>query len=328
MLGNTELRADVTPTLFTAARQDLTETQKRMLIAKVIEIAVLLVIRNHLYKWKGETYMQTLGVPTGLRLSGVIGRITMDVWLEKMKVILKENNIRTYLIEKYVDDCNTLCENLQLGARWDGDRVTVNQEHVDEDVCSNRSKEEVTMTVWGQIASSIIPGLQFTVDCPANNPNGKVPMLDFQTWKISIEDESNPAMKHEKIMYSFYEKGVANPKVMDRDSAVPHRMMLATMTQEGVRRLINCSQDLPTEEKCHILATYMRKLMKSGYSVSIREEIRRCAVLTYRRKERAQELGVRPIHRPGGFNATQRRRAKMTAKASWFRRSLDPGRLC
>ena len=52
---------------------------------------------------------------------------------------------------------------------------------------------------------------------------------------------------------------MSNPKVMNFESALPHRVKVATLTQEGVRRLCNTSRSLDVEDKCKILTTYMRK---------------------------------------------------------------------
>ena len=110
-----------------------------------------------------------------------------------------------------------------------------------EDREAGRSKEEVTMTAWGQMASSIIPGLNFTVDYPSNNHNHKVPMLDFKLWADEEMDPSNPGQTRQSLKYQFYEKPMSNPKVLDMGSAMPHKMKISSMTQVGVRRLVNCS---------------------------------------------------------------------------------------
>ena len=72
---------------FNLAKQDSqphTDDEIKLLVAKIMEIGVLAVIRNHMYSWKGTDWMETLGVPTGLQLSGIIGYITMDVWAVEM----------------------------------------------------------------------------------------------------------------------------------------------------------------------------------------------------------------------------------------------------
>ena len=113
------------PTKFLEGRRQPTEMEERMLIALVVKIGVLMVIRNHIYRWSGDEWMQSLGVPMGLALSGIIGRITMDVWMSRMSELLKDNQIRTYLFKKYVYDSNTLLETQLLRTRWVGGSMVV-----------------------------------------------------------------------------------------------------------------------------------------------------------------------------------------------------------
>ena len=198
-----------------------------------------MVVKSHVYKWKGEIWLQNLGVPTGLRLSGAVGRITMDVWRGEMIRLMRENSMKSYLLETYVDDSNILCENIPLGSRWDGTGIVVTEEAAEDDRINQRSSDEVTMRAWGGMAPSVIPGVEFTVDFPSNNDDNAVPMLNFKLWKEREEDPENPRLFRESACYSFYEKP------MDKNSAMPHNMKMTTMTQEGVQCLCNTSRELP-----------------------------------------------------------------------------------
>ena len=285
----------------------------------VVETGVYKVMRNHIYLWKNEYWLQTRGVPTGLRLSGIVGRITMDSWRTQMKALMKEHSMITYLLEKYVDDTEVVVENLEAGTRWEDGKLSTSPRTAAEDLASGRSKEEITMEAWAGMASSIIPGLKFTTDFPANNSNGWVPMLDFELWKVEEQDPNSPGVTRQALRYNFFEKKVTNPRVMGKSSAMPHSMKMATLTQEGVRRLCNTSRELEPEEKCRTLSLYMRKLQLSGYSTKLRADILQAAVVTFRRKEKAELLGVAPVHRLGGHNLAARRREKLLGKRDWFR---------
>ena len=299
--------------------RDVTVMEERELLAKVVQVRVRLVVKNHVYKWKGDYWKQTLGVPTGLRLSAIIGRVTMDVWRYSMQNLMKENNLTQYLLEKYVDDAEILCENLPLGTRWDGERMTTTPETEAVDRAGDRKRDEITMAAWGEMASTVIPGLKFTTDCASNNSNGRVPMLDFELWCDQEQHPEDPDTIVQTVKYNFYEKAMTNPEVMNEISAMPHKMKMATLTQEGVRRLCNTSRSLPSKEKCKTLSKYMNKLRKSGYSQKIRTDILEAAVKTFRRKQKAEELGVRPVHRLGGHDMAARRRSRISGKAHWFR---------
>ena len=68
-----------------------------------------------------------------------------------------------------------------------------------------------------------------------------------------------------------------------------------------------------------ILSKYMKKLMRSSYSQALRVEILAAAVATYRRREKTNDLGIRPFHRATGHDEVNRRRMKMIEKTSWYR---------
>ena len=46
---------------------ELTELEKRMIVATVVKIGVLVMMYTHIYTWDGETYLQRAGGPIGLR---------------------------------------------------------------------------------------------------------------------------------------------------------------------------------------------------------------------------------------------------------------------
>ena len=301
-------------------RQDLSDLEKRRLVAKVIEVGVLSVMRNHVYRWRDKIWIQTLGVPIGLRLSGVVGRITMDHWRLEMCRLMKENAMVEYLLEKYVDDCEVLTENLAPGTRWNGTALVTTEEAAAEDRAQHKPQDQITMDALGDMASSIVPGLKFTTDCCSKNADGKVPMLDFALWKVQEKDSASTGPStgtpREALRYTFYEKNMANPKVMDNSSAMPHKTKLASLAQEGVRCLSNTSREMELAHLCMILSRFMRKLQKSGYAQ--RTNIPQASVTTFRKKLRAEVLGIQPLHRLSTHNQDARRREKLTGKSMWY----------
>ena len=59
---------------------------------------------------------------------------------------------------------------------WTQDRETKDIKE-GKDVDTTRER---TMRLLGEMASSLIPGIRFTVDLPSRYPGKKVPMLDLQ----------------------------------------------------------------------------------------------------------------------------------------------------
>ena len=201
----------------------------------------------------------------------------------------------SYLSEKYVEDVEVVCETLDLGTRWNGSSLVVTEEAAAKDEAAGKERDQVTMSAWGQMASSIVPNLKFTTDCCSNNESGTVAMLNFQLWRVTEDNPKSPGETRQALKYCFYEKPMANPQVMAQDLAMPQSVKLATLTQEGIRWLCNCSSDLGDDELCMILSRYMLKLKLSGYGTRVRADVLQACVTTHRRKLRAEELGVQPL---------------------------------
>ena len=65
----------------------LTEDQKDDIMAEVLGQMVKATFETHMYEWDGNTYSQTEGCPTGLRVSGPISRMTMEKWVIELQKI-------------------------------------------------------------------------------------------------------------------------------------------------------------------------------------------------------------------------------------------------
>ena len=74
--------------------------------------------------------------------------------------------------------------------------------------------------------------------------NNRLPTLDTEVW---VDEEVG------KVRYCFFEKPTCPNRVVQRDTALAELSIRATLTQETVRRLKNCSEDLTLSEKQVIL---------------------------------------------------------------------------
>ena len=95
--------------------------------------------------------------------------------------------------------------------------------------------------------SSICEFIQFEGEEGGMFYNGRLPTLDLEIW---VDEGSG------KILHSFFEKPTCPNKVVQRDTALASSSIRATLTQETVRRLKNCSVDVPAEEKQEILSVF------------------------------------------------------------------------
>jgi hypothetical protein len=63
--------------------------QKKRMLARAMEVAVRVILSNHLYQFNGIVYRQQKGGPIGLELTGVLARMTMLWWDKAYKIKLK-----------------------------------------------------------------------------------------------------------------------------------------------------------------------------------------------------------------------------------------------
>ena len=105
-------------TKFKKIPQPYTNSDKKRLTVKVLEIAVNAILNNHVYKFGNKFYKQRQGGPIGLRLTGVVARLVMDGWTRTFKEKLVEAGVTLDMIVKYVDDINMGIRPIPKGMRW------------------------------------------------------------------------------------------------------------------------------------------------------------------------------------------------------------------
>ena len=79
------------------------------------------------------------------------------------------------------------------------------------------------------------------------------------------------------------------------------------------------------EEVVDTMNQYSRKLERSGYKSSTREDIIRSAIQTYRRMRGEEEEGRRPLYRPRIWHESERNLEKESKKSSWSKDGQKPG---
>ena len=63
-----------------------------------------------------------IGGGIGARVTGVVARVLMDVWYDKLVEALRSNEITLLMLAKYVDDLNMVLRSIPRGYRWEKDR--------------------------------------------------------------------------------------------------------------------------------------------------------------------------------------------------------------
>ena len=107
-------------------------------------------------------------------------------------------------------------------------------------------------------------------------------------------------------------------KVMMAASAQPWGQKRTTLTQELIRRLLNCSKRLSCATRRKHLDNYMQLLKNSGYSETFRAEILKSGLKGYNLILEAEREKVRPVYRPKGWKESAQWLEKKKKKNNWL----------
>ena len=299
----------------------MSEEEKRLLLSKVLKVAVLTVFRHHQYQFAGVSYKQACGAPIGLRLTSIIARIVMDEWAARFITTLDQAKIRIHMITKYVDNINVIIGMLEMGSRWVNGSVVSSKEWKEEDRVSNRSQEEVTIEVVRTAADSITPWLEFTADIPQNHQSKMVPILDLQMWiQHPSQEEMDSGLGSNLVCWTFYRKPVASSKVVHAETAYPWRSKLVTLAMELFRWMRNSTRQLSTIARADICNEFTTMMYRSGYVRSTIRGVIRSGLEHYYRKLLVDLQGGPRLNDRREDNTMAKRRAKLGSRELWFKR--------
>ena len=90
----------------------------KLLMAAATRIRVLPVFETHVYAFGGHEFKQSDGGPIGLRFTGVLARIRVSHWANKVINVLESNNIKVLLAKSYVDDFRFILQGITRGLRY------------------------------------------------------------------------------------------------------------------------------------------------------------------------------------------------------------------
>ena len=225
-------------------------------------MALEICFKNHIYQCENFLYCQEIGGGIGARVTGVVARVLMDVWADKMASCLELNGILMYIMVKYVDDINTALQVIPKGHKWTQDDkerwiLRWSQEQMEKDERESKSDSLRTMELVREVGNSLVPGLKLTLDIPEFHQTGKVPMLDIQVW---VDQEMDSAV----IRHSFYQKPSTSPLVFHSGGAHGWRSKLVTLAEELRRRFLHMDAAHLQEERALVIGDFLTKMADSG----------------------------------------------------------------
>ena len=297
--------------------REATEDEQLNLFATALEIAVKFMFSNHIYSFGGRNYLQSKGGPIGLRATMCISRLIMGEWGDKMRKIMEDSKIKTYLEALYVDDLRYVLSCLPVGWRWEKKekKFIFQEDWKKEDEDSGLSNRSRMARETCAAMNSVYPFLQFTVETEEDYDNFRLPTLDCALFMEDVENQ-----KRQIVNFSFFEKSMKTPYCVMADSAMSEKSKISILSQDLIRRMLCCSETIPDAERVQIIDNYIDRLVVSGYKPSQVKEIVESGLTGYTRKvERSIKSGI-PLHRSAAATLKERISKKLTEKTDWYKK--------
>ena len=282
------------------------EDEVRKLFTIMIKDVVSFIMRNHVYTFDKKVYKQAKGGPIGLRLTGVLAKLIIIEFGRRWKRTITELGIWVPLDGIYVDDHNIATWGVKPGVRYCGNNKVMyfDPDSVMSDV--HRSAEARTADLVTSITNTLMPeSIRMKHDISENHSDNWLPVLDL---KLQVVNN--------KIVTKFYKKPMATNKVIHKRSAMSTKTKRSVLIQEGLRRLYNCSPDLPVDEKAKTLGEFAMSMKISGHTQSFRSYIIKAVVNKYINELQAHRNRTKPLYRTKQERARQTHQTK--SKASWL----------
>ena len=113
-----------------------------------------------------------------------------------------------------------------------------------------------TATFLQELANTVCPYIQMTVDYPSAHLDNWIPILDVS---VRVRDDNTVDFKH-------YRKPLASPYCILNFSAMPGLTKRLSLVQEGIRMLYNTRQSLHPELRKSLMEDLAERRMISGYN--------------------------------------------------------------
>ena len=262
-----------------------------------------------MYQFNNQIRLQNKGGPIGLKLTGEVADCVMVEWDKKLMKELKKVEIETFVYTRYKDDIEVVAESVEKGTKLVEGKLIIDEQKKIED--EHKSDSKITMEIIVQIANSIDPMIQLTVETPCNFENCMLPILDV---KVQINKEEG-----NRIDFEFFEKPTKNSKVILANSALNPNAKRTILTQECLRRLRNTKVELGEEIQIKYLNEFMIKLKKSGYNKKYRIEVLDSAMKAFDKMKEDDKNNIKPLYRSRSWNNAERKKSKEMKKQNWWK---------
>ena len=226
-----------------------------LMVVYAIGITLKYTLANHICSFNNVLYKQLRGGAIGVGIAGDVATLMMVWWDRQLKA--QFTNFRMY--GRYVDDIDLVVET-------DCDDKTT-MEHIQE------------------VANTIHPSIQVSIDYPTNHDDGRLPVLDTKQW-----------IEGGKLLHTFYSKSMSSKYVIMSSSAVPvqskHHILVSDLLR--VMRSVSPLCD-PSERIIHV-QDFIHRMQLSGYNQEQRVSVYKAAKTKYDKQLKDHEEGVSELY--------------------------------
>ena len=294
-------------------RKNYTNKEEKVIASRVLELAVLVCMGTHAYSFCGHLYLQREGGPIGMRFTASLANLVMKMWDCYFTNLAIESGIKILLYVRYVDDCRVFLRGVKRGWIWERGRVSFSDHEFENDGTSREHTIKRTTRLLTGMMCSLAENLKFTGEDSTQFCDNTLPTLDTALW---VQDGL--------VQYKFYEKPTVGNQVLHKDTALPVSCIRASLMQDTVRRLLNCSRSVEQRVRTRVLDDVASKLVNSGHSPQSARIILVHGVTKYLHKVKLSELQTddpefRPLYFGKDYREDERQCDKYMAKMSWYK---------
>ena len=135
---------------------------KKKIIAKALEIATIKLFKSNVYNFNGELRIQKKGAPIGMCLAHEVSRVICGEIDGEYVKLKEDNNVKTEIDKRYVDDNNNVSRAIDKGYRWNSETKRLEYRDVwkEEDIINNIPDDKRTCDLLLQMMNSLHPDIQ------------------------------------------------------------------------------------------------------------------------------------------------------------------------
>ena len=288
---------------------DITEQEKKKLVALMLKVAVLAAMDSTCYTFGGQLYKQVEGSGIGLRSSACVAKILMGM-IDRLWARAQSGwNIKLALYLRYIDDLRSYLFPIAKGWSWIDNMWVYDENSNDNRTPMRRTCEEIMKTL-----NSTVKFITFTTECEEDFSEKFLPTLDFQT----------RVQQNGEILFKFFKKPMANNITIQFGTALPKNTVFSSLRQELVRRMLNCDKKLDWDERLSVIEEFIQLLINSGHSYPFIKAVTLQALTKYKnmlQRDMLDENHKRhmPLYRARTFMNIQRKLSKCVEGMTWFR---------